>query len=200
MFVFLCVCLLLFCLFVCLFVCYLVFCFSLAYVSDQVRCLIILWKRKMMKESFLFRNSQFLMCAIFIAVIIFGSMSPPGCSGCVARQNLTDTQMMQRIRQRGYLFMKNKLIGSNGSQNNFPNGAHAGTTLCPWKWALDDNPDRLPRFLSKAVCPSCNHYCKAIHYTHTSLIQRCDRTTGLMYWSWMPKTMAIAYVYVPNRK
>ena len=46
-----------------------------------------------------------------------------------------------------------------------------GTTRCPWRWALDDNPDRVPRFLTKAVCPYCGHYCRAVLYYHKGLMR-----------------------------
>ena len=139
-----------------------------------------------------------------MVVALLVAISFPGCSACSARRNLTDSQLMLRIRSKGYLFVKNKLIGSNNTQinggSNIINSANVGTTKCPWKWAIDDDPDRIPRFLTKAVCPKCNHYCRAVFYSHNSLIQRCDRLTGMIYWSWMEKTMEIAYVFEPSKK
>ena len=53
-----------------------------------------------------------------------------------------------------------------------------GTSKCPWSRALDDNPNRVPRFLTKAVCPNCKHYCRAVRYSHNGLVQKCDVRTG----------------------
>ena len=134
--------------------------------------------------------------------VVIGLMALPGSSGCSSRrrQNLTDTQSLQLIRQR-YIFVENKLViqSSNSTQingrNNFVTGAIEGTTKCPWKWATDDDPDRIPRYIAKAVCPQCKHYCRAVFYTHNSLVQRCDRKTGTLYWTRMERTLQIAYVY-----
>jgi len=59
-----------------------------------------------------------------------------------------------------------------------------GTSHCPWSWAQDDNPDRVPRFLTKAVCPDCAHYCRSVLYYHRGLVQRCDVRTGQTVWKW----------------
>ncbi|KAJ7371802.1 hypothetical protein OS493_023143 [Desmophyllum pertusum] len=129
-------------------------------------------------------------------------MSLPGSSGCSARRgrNFTDSQLLQRIRQQ-FMFVENKL-GAHSSNNthingriNFVSGAKEGTTRCPWSWAVDEDANRIPRYLAKAVCPKCNHYCRAVFYTHNSLVQRCDRKTGIIYWTRMERTLQIAYVY-----
>ncbi|KAL9971769.1 hypothetical protein ACROYT_G017975 [Oculina patagonica] len=137
-----------------------------------------------------------------IMVILVGVMSLPGSSACSARrrQKFTDSQLLQRIRQR-YLFVENRLVvhSSNHTQINgginFKTGQKTGTSKCPWIWAIDDDPDRIPRYLAKAECPQCNHYCRAVFYTHNSLVQRCDRKTGTIFWTRMERTLQIAYVY-----
>lgn len=70
-----------------------------------------------------------------------------------------------------------------------------GTTKCPWTWAQDDNPDRVPRFLAKAVCPDCGHYCRAVLYNHRGLVQRCDVRTGETVWKWVEVKLPVAFVY-----
>ena len=142
------------------------------------------------------------LLAIMIMVFLIGVMSLPGSSSCPARrtQKFTDSQLLQKIRQR-YIFVENKLVvySSNHTQINgrinFVTGAKEGTKKCPWTWAIDEDPDRIPRYLAKAVCPQCNHYCRAVFYTHNSLVQRCDRKTGTIYWTRMERTLQIAYVY-----
>lgn len=70
-----------------------------------------------------------------------------------------------------------------------------GTTMCPWRWALDDNPDRVPRYLTKAVCPDCGHYCRAVLYYHRGLVRSCDVRTGETVWKWIQVKLPVAFVY-----
>ncbi|KAL9971743.1 hypothetical protein ACROYT_G017947 [Oculina patagonica] len=72
-----------------------------------------------------------------------------------------------------------------------------GTSNCPWTWGQDDNPDRVPRYLTKAVCPSCKHYCRAVLYYHRGLVQRCDDRTGEKVWKWTVVELPVAFVYDP---
>jgi len=72
-----------------------------------------------------------------------------------------------------------------------------GTSYCPWKWAQDDNPERVPRFLTKAVCPDCAHYCRSVLYYHRGLVQRCDVRTGQTVWKWTLVEIPVAFVYDP---
>lgn len=73
-----------------------------------------------------------------------------------------------------------------------------GTTKCPWNWAQDDNPDRVPRFLTKAVCPNCVHYCRAVLYNHRGLVQKCDVRTGETVWKWSTVELPVAFVFDPQ--
>ena len=72
-----------------------------------------------------------------------------------------------------------------------------GTTLCPWSWGQDDNPERVPRFISKAVCSDCAHYCRSVLYYHRGLVQRCDVSTGQTVWKWTLVELPVAFVYDP---
>ena len=60
----------------------------------------------------------------------------------------------------------------------------SGRLICPRTWDRDDDPDRVPRFLAKAVCPNCRNYCRAGLYYHRGLMHRCDITTGEKVWKW----------------
>ena len=139
------------------------------------------------------------MIAIFIS-----AMSVPGSYGRLrrrARRNITDSMCLHRLRHR-YLFVENVLLPSNNTQINgrinFVTGAKEGTTNCPWTWAIDEDVDRIPRYLAKAVCPKCNFNCRAVFYTHNSLVQRCTRRTGgVCIWKRMERTLPIAYVFDP---
>ena len=72
-----------------------------------------------------------------------------------------------------------------------------GTTKCPWTWEHDDNPNRVPRFLTKAVCPDCVHYCRAVLYNHRGLVQKCDVRTGETVWKWNSVELPVAFVFDP---
>lgn len=72
-----------------------------------------------------------------------------------------------------------------------------GTSRCPWSWAQDDNPDRVPRFLTKAVCPDCAHFCRSVSYHHRGLVQRCDVKTGQTVWKWTQVELPVAFIYDP---
>ena len=148
----------------------------------------------------LFLKFQFLAILTVLLIIV---KSLPGSSACSARRRhkFTDSQLLHRIRHR-YIFVENKLVAAHNSNNtqvnggiNFVTGAKEGTTKCPWTWAIDEDPDRIPRYLAKAVCLQCNHYCRAVFYTHNSLVQRCDRKTGTIFWTRMERTLQVAYVY-----
>ncbi|KAL9971768.1 hypothetical protein ACROYT_G017974 [Oculina patagonica] len=147
-------------------------------------------------------SARKLKLLAILMVILIGVMSLSGSSACSARRRkkFTDSQLLQRIQQR-YRFVENKLVvhSSNHTQINgginFKTGQKTGTSNCPWTWAIDDDPDRIPRYLAKAECSQCNHYCRAVFYAHNSLIQRCDRKTGTIFWTRMERTLPIAYVY-----
>lgn len=72
-----------------------------------------------------------------------------------------------------------------------------GTSKCPWSWAQDNDPDRVPRLLTKAICPNCGHYCRPVLYYHRSLMQRCDVRTGEIVWKWTSVELPVAFMYDP---
>ena len=71
------------------------------------------------------------------------------------------------------------------------------STMCPWSWSHDDNPDRVPRFLTKAVCPDCKHFCRAVLYNYKGLMQRCDVRIGSAVWKWTLFELPVAFVFDP---
>ncbi|RMX46970.1 hypothetical protein pdam_00011916 [Pocillopora damicornis] len=66
---------------------------------------------------------------------------------------------------------------------------------CPFKWDRDDDPARLPRFMTKAVCRDCKHYCLPVHYSQKGLVRKCDVTTGEVVWKWITVELPVAFVY-----
>ena len=73
---------------------------------------------------------------------------------------------------------------------------------CNWTIDLDDNVDRFPRYLPKAVCENCPPYCEEIDYHHKVLIRDCssDLTTHrrkIDVWKWETVALPVAFVYNP---
>ena len=138
-----------------------------------------------------------------MTLLVGTAKSTPGPQRCNSRpgqQHLTSAQKFHHFRQL-YLFVENNSSTNQTQQVNgrikLLSGATEGTSYCPWSWAVDDDPHRIPRYLLKAECRSCNHYCRAVFYTHNALVQRCDRTTGEIIWKRKEKTMEITYLYDP---
>ena len=100
--------------------------------------------------------------------------------GC---RNLTDTQCLLRA-SRKYLLVKNFLLENNNTHSNrpVPAGTREGTPNCPWIWTLDDNPNRLPRYLARAECHNFNFYCRAVFYSHSTLKKRCNHKSPVCTW------------------
>lgn len=72
---------------------------------------------------------------------------------------------------------------------------------CNWTIQIDDNPDRNPRFLSKAVCKDCKWYCRAVKYEHRVLLKDCPdyktHRANMVLWKWETVKLPVAFVYSP---
>lgn len=72
---------------------------------------------------------------------------------------------------------------------------------CNWTIEVDDNVDRNPRFLSKAVCKDCQWYCKPVYYEHRVLLRDCPKLrthkVEIDLWKWETVTLEVAFVYNP---
>ena len=150
-------------------------------------------------QLYLFCSPIQLQTLVIVIVFLSGIMSVPGSCGQTQqrrneRRSLTDTQCLHQLRHR-YLFVVNVLRPSN---NTFTDQITNSSILCPWTWAIDEDVDRIPRFLVKAECRSCDYKCRAVFYSHTSLVQRCTRKRrGFIQciWKRMERTLPIAYVF-----
>ena len=146
----------------------------------------------------LFMQYFFLFQKIFVVVVLITQISSSVQeSNCLSlHQNARRTL---RILRRNFLFVEksNPTLDTSLeiSKRVSRDVKVPGTTRCPWRWALDDNPDRVPRFLTKAVCPNCGHYCREVLYHHRGLVQRCDVTTGERVWKWIQVNLPVAFVY-----
>ncbi|XP_048589254.1 uncharacterized protein LOC125573014 [Nematostella vectensis] len=97
-------------------------------------------------------------------------------------------------------------IGASQSPKDVPNAPgrtsraadhvhrRVGTT-CPWSWETDEDSDRFPKFIMRAVCTDrarCG-VCRKVFYEHTVLRRRCDASLGLV-WERGTHTVPIAFV------
>jgi hypothetical protein len=77
---------------------------------------------------------------------------------------------------------------------------------CSWKFSLDDNPSRIPRFLPKAelMCNNCSHYCKETNWEHHVLIKDCHRLKSqrqkVDIWKTSTESLPISFAFNPWTK
>lgn len=81
------------------------------------------------------------------------------------------------------------------------NAVHNGR--CSWKYILDDNASRIPRFIPRAelTCTDCSHFCKASFWEHHVLVKGCNRLRSVRQkvniWKTSTVSLAISFVYDP---
>ena len=139
----------------------------------------------------MFSRFQLFVAALFVSII--STSLQISCPGVHQKPHKT----LKRLR-RNFLFVS--LQSSLGIPRRVGRDVMSqmpGTSHCPWSWAQDDNPDRVPRFLTKAVCPDCAHYCRSVLYYHRGLVQRCDVRTGQTVWKWTLVELPVAFIYDP---
>ncbi len=154
---------------------------------------------KMLFLTYCWKISHFLLFQKLLVVVLLinqisSSLQVPYCSSI--HQNARKT--LKSLRHN-FLFVE-KSSPSLETSLEIPKRVTRdvrvpGTTMCPWRWTLDDSPDRVPRFLTKAVCPHCGHYCRAVLYHHKGLVQSCDVRTGEKVWKWIQVKLPVAFVY-----
>lgn len=137
-----------------------------------------------------------LFVIVFLMNVVSSLLSIPSCPDV----NLKPRKTLKRLRQ-SFLFVE-KPSASLQSSLGIPQRVSRdvpekvpGSKMCPWTWAHDDNPDRVPRYLTKAVCPSCGHYCRAVLYDYRGLVPRCDVRTGETVWKWIAVEIPVAFVF-----
>ena len=148
-------------------------------------------------EIYIFHQHFLLFQKFLVVAVLITQISSLQVSNC-PNQRLSARKTLKSLR-RDFLFVEKPSPSLNislqiprrvGRDVKVP-----GTTTCPWRWAWDDNPDRVPRFLSQAVCPGCRHYCHVVSYHHRGLVQSCDNTTGETVWKWIQVKLPVAFVY-----
>ena len=122
------------------------------------------------------------------------------------------------MKEKHYLTVENALVGVESTreavmrmkpftrkrrdvrnQRDIASGLQ-GASPCQWKWvSTKERPNEIPSTLTRAICPGCLHYCKAIRYSMRVLARDgCDPKSGLTIWRWKLREITIAYVYTGN--
>ena len=101
-----------------------------------------------------------------------------------------ENHSQEMIRKRLSVPRQRRSLGAPGSRHH-----------CGWTYEKDEDLNRQPRFLAKAVCENCPPSCKAIEFHHRVLVRHCQtlRTHRkvLHAWKWGTKTLPVAFVYDP---
>ena len=120
---------------------------------------------------------------------------------CQRNSELSAAQMLRHFREK-YIFVRKAVNYPQEDSDLLPRIRRSSSPVsrsdyCSWIWERDDDPERVPRKIVKAVCPGCPHFCRPVDYHLRVLVARCDKTTGEKVWKWKEKTIAISYVYDP---
>lgn len=122
---------------------------------------------------------------------------------------VTPRNVVERISKSGWMLVQGnswqELRESLNLQPRRRRSLNRTTSLhCSWTVELDDNVNRKPRFLPKAVCKGCKWYCKPVDYDHRVLVRDCDalRThrDKMDVWKWEKVTLPVAFVYDPENR
>ena len=139
-----------------------------------------------------------LFVALFLLGIISSSLQVLSCT----KVPLTSQKILKRPC-RNFMFVEKPSASPRssvvipGRRTREVTVQLPGNSKCPWSWAQDDNPNRVPRFLTKAVCPNCKHFCRAVRYSHRGLEQKCDVRTGEVVWKWAVVELPVAFLFDP---
>jgi hypothetical protein len=65
---------------------------------------------------------------------------------------------------------------------------------------LDEDLNRLPKRIPKAICSNCSFDCTAREYWHMVLKKKCDKKTGEFFWVKTQVKLPVAFVYKASSK
>lgn len=122
---------------------------------------------------------------------------------------VTPRKVVERVSRSGWLLVRgNSWEDFRKSLNIRPRQRRSidqrKSRHCNWTDELDENVNRKPRFLHKAVlvCKSCSSFCKPVDFDHKVLVKDCNASLRthrerMDVWKWETVTLPVAFVYNP---
>lgn len=122
---------------------------------------------------------------------------------------VTPRKVVERVSRSGWLLVRgNSWEDFRKSLNIRPRQRRSidqrKSRHCNWTDELDENVNRKPRFLHKAVlvCKSCSSFCKPVEFDHKVLVKDCNASLRthrerMDVWKWETVTLPVAFVYNP---
>lgn len=120
---------------------------------------------------------------------------------------VTPRKVVEKVSKSGWLFVRGHTLEDlQESLNIRPRQRRSinqtKSHYCSWTVELNENVNRKPRFLPKAVCHGCAWYCKAVEFDHRVLVRDCNASLRthrekMDVWKWERVRLPVAFVYDP---
>ena len=130
---------------------------------------------------------MFSFTIVSLIITTSAASAPPNCN----QQNVSDA-----VFRGKYLFLQKNVTVSNNQRSSTGQNPKTLNKWCPWTWAVNDDRNRIPRYLPHAKCQNCGFRCVPITYNHRVMkwADHCDKTTGDKFWNWKYVPLNVAFV------
>lgn len=117
---------------------------------------------------------------------------------------VTPRSVVERVSKAGWLLVKGNSYQELRESLNIPPRLRRSinqtrSRYCSWTNEPDENVNREPRYLPKAVCKGCKWYCRPVYYNHRVLVRDCPalktHKERMDVWKWEQVTLPVAFVY-----
>ena len=125
---------------------------------------------------------------------------------CEEKQ-VTPRSVVEKVSKAGWLLVKRNSYQELRESLNIPPRQRRSVNQtgsrfnCRSTFELDENENRQPRYLTKAVCKGCQWYCRPVEYDHRVLVRDCPtlktHKERMDVWKWERVTLPVAFVYDP---
>lgn len=120
------------------------------------------------------------------------------------RSLVTPREVVEKVSRSGWMLVKPNTwerFQEHSADRQRRSVSQYGSKYCNWTIEIDDNVERNPRFLSKAVCKGCPFYCKPVYFQHRVLMRDCinmrTKKEKINVWKWETVTLEVAFAYRP---
>ena len=122
---------------------------------------------------------------------------------------VTPRSVVEKVSGAGWLLVKGNSYNELQRRLNIPPRPRrsinqTGSRYCSWTTDFDENVNREPRYLPKAVCKGCKWYCRPVDYDHRVLVRDCSaletHRERIDVWKWERVSLPVAFVYDPNHR